>query len=90
MGVNSKKEQVWNKARIIKGKNPNIWRRDPLGNIINWQFYATNGKYTWEIDHIRPKLKGGSDDIRNLQALSKKVNRNKTNNYPTNISRHKK
>ncbi len=29
----------------------------------------------WEIDHIKPESKGGSDAVRNLQAMQTKKNR---------------
>ena len=31
----------------------------------------------WEIDHIKPTARGGSDSIRNKQALKTSVNREK-------------
>lgn len=57
--------------------NPDIYRSDPYGNQLYRQSYGTNGKQGWQIDHIKPQNKGGSDDLINLQALSSHVNMQK-------------
>ena len=36
----------------------------------------------WEIDHIIPVSKGGSDDLENLHILQSGANAKKGNNYP--------
>jgi 5-methylcytosine-specific restriction endonuclease McrA len=43
----------------------------------------------WNIDHIKPKQKGGSDDIINLQALQSHINKSKGDNL-VKKSRHSK
>lgn len=75
----TKKEikQIWEKAKPIKKKNPNVWRRDKYENKIRFGSYGTQGKYGWEVDHKNPKDKGGSDQLRNLQPLHWKENRKK-------------
>ena len=71
-------EQAWEKAKKIRGKNPESWRRDDFGNIIRHGSYGTEGDYGWEIDHITPKSKGGSNQPKNLRALYWKKNREKS------------
>ncbi|MBF2755005.1 MAG: HNH endonuclease [Gammaproteobacteria bacterium AqS3] len=74
----SKVESVWRKGRIIDGYDPNIWRRDRCGDWIKRAEYGnTNSKHGWEIDHIVPVSKNGSDDLSNLQPLQWDNNRRK-------------
>ena len=78
----SKKEEqaVWEKARPTE--KPNI-RRDICGQKIYFDQYGnTKSPYGWEIDHIRPVTKGGSNKIENLQPLLWKTNRHKSNKWP--------
>ncbi len=70
-------EKVWDKAKPIRGKNPEGWGKDTYGNKIRKASYGTEGKYGWEIDHKNPKDKGGTDNIRNLQPLHWEENREK-------------
>ncbi|RLD12876.1 MAG: HNH endonuclease [Caldiserica bacterium] len=83
MGNSSKTtiKKVWGKAKPIKGKNPDVWRKDSKGNKIRFGSYGTQGKYGWEIDHKRPQSKGGSEHGRNLQPLHWKENRKKGDKY---------
>jgi 5-methylcytosine-specific restriction endonuclease McrA len=79
MQMASKKDiqQVWEKGKSVKGKDPDVWRKDPEGNRIRRGSYGTQGEYGWEIDHKNPKAKGGSDHQRNLQPLHWRENREK-------------
>ena len=77
MADDKKIDQVWEKGKTIRGKNPDAWRKDAKGNKIRRGSYGTKGKYGWEIDHKIPKSKGGSDDLSNLQPLQTKANRKK-------------
>lgn len=49
-------EAVWDKATIITGYDPNIWRKDFAGAWINKNAYGTTGPYGWEIDHRMHKI----------------------------------
>ena len=82
MASQRQKAVAWDKARPVRGKNPNLYRRDRLGNEIYKPAYGTNGEKGWEVDHSRPKSKGGTDSSRNLQAMQTKANRQKSNRYP--------
>ena len=74
-------ENTWEKAKTIRGRNPDAWRRDVRGKIIRKGSYGTQGEYGWEVDHIKPKSKGGSDTTRNLRALHWKENLKKSDKY---------
>lgn len=72
------KKMVWNKAKTIIGYDKNLWRKDIKENICFYDDYGNeNSIYGWEIDHIFPSSKGGSDDLDNLQILKISVNRSK-------------
>ena len=43
----------------------------------------TNSRLGWEIDHVQPVAKSGSDDVYNLQPLQWENNRGKADDYPS-------
>jgi 5-methylcytosine-specific restriction endonuclease McrA len=76
---------VWRKATVVAGYDQNQYRKDVCGHWIQYGAYGnTNSEYGWEIDHIKPLAKGGSDDLSNLQPLYWETNRDKADTYPWN------
>lgn len=71
------KDKVWELAKPVRGCDPDRIRQDPYGNKICYNSYGKCTPQGWDIDHIKPQSRGGSDNIRNLQALQSSVNRSK-------------
>lgn len=70
-------DKAWGSAKTIRGKNPDTHRQDPYGNTMYKTSYGKATPMGWEVDHIQPKSRGGSDATRNLQAMNTSVNRSK-------------
>lgn len=82
-------DKAWDNAKTIRGKDPDLYRKDPYGNQLYKSSYGKNSPMGWEVDHITPKARGGSDATRNLQALKTDINRSKQDTL-TKKSRHSK
>ena len=75
-------EAVWQKAQVVPDNNPNEFRQDYAGAWIRREDYGKSSNYGWDIDHIRPKSKGGTDGIENLIPVQHQNNCRKADDYP--------
>lgn len=83
MMENDIKKQVWNKAGIIEGLNPDMYRKDACGAIMMYDKFMQQNPYGWVIDHILPRILGGDDNLLNLRALHYLNDMSKKDDYPT-------
>ena len=61
---------IWFKAQPVVGYDSNTWRKDACGAWILWSAYGNrDSKYGWEVDHVTPVVRGGSDLLSNLRPL---------------------
>lgn len=89
MATKDQIEKAWDNAKTIRGKDPELYRKDPYGNQLYKQSYGKNSAMGWQVDHIKPAARGGSDATRNLQALKTEINLSKQDTLQKR-SRHSK
>lgn len=74
---------VWQKGLTVEGYNPDLYRQDYSGAWIARNAYADRESILgWEIDHVYPKAKGGTDDEINLRPINWRNNISKGDSYP--------
>ena len=79
MATKDQTRKAWGNAKKIRGKDPDKYRQDPYGSPMYKSSYGKSSEMGWEVDHIKPQSKGGSDATKNLQALNTSLNRSKSN-----------
>lgn len=76
-------QRIWDKAIIVEGYNKDMYRQDFGGAWISREAYGdTDSMLGWEIDHVFPVAKGGSNHIDNLRPMNWRNNRSKGDDYP--------
>jgi hypothetical protein len=73
-------EAVWRKA-TPSDRHPGL-ARDAFGDFIARACHGQWVSCGWQIDHIKPVAKGGTDDLENLQPLFWENNRRKGDHWP--------
>jgi hypothetical protein len=73
-------EAVWQKG--TPEPDYSGFRKDACGASMQRSKYGKTEKWGWEIDHIKPVAKGGTDELSNLQPLQWENNRRKGDSYP--------
>lgn len=68
-------QKIWDKAQIVVGYNPFLWRKDQCGAWIYRLHYGgaspneSHTSFKWQIDHIKPESKDGEDVVSNTRPL---------------------
>lgn len=79
---NDRLNQIWEKGRRVRGKNADLYRKDTFGNVMYRPSYGKDTSMGWSVDHSKPKSKGGTDHLNNLQPMNMSANKSKGNTYP--------
>ncbi len=74
-------QAVWEKGTKVPGYDPNVRRKDQCTAWIKRDSYGDRGsEYGWEIDHITPVSRGGTDALSNLRPLQWENNASRQDN----------
>ena len=75
-------DQIFSKGTPVRGKDPNLYRKDICDNEIYRHSYGKDSIMGWNVDHKNPISKGGTNSPKNLQPLQSSTNKSKGNTYP--------
>lgn len=77
-------EKAWEKARMVDGFDPNMFRQDACGAWIQKDMFSQPGSmFGWGVDMILPLSMGGSPIEENIRALNYRNLMSKGNDYPS-------
>ncbi len=80
-------DYVWQKGLKVEGYNPELYRQDYSGAWIAKNAYGDKDSILgWEIDHVFPKARGGTNDEINLRPINWRNNISKGDDYPEYIA----
>lgn len=74
---------IWQKGLKVDGYDADLYRQDFSGAWISRKAYGNRESvFGWEIDHIYPRSKGGTDEEVNLRPINWRNNISKGDSYP--------
>lgn len=75
-------DQIWDKGEVIRGKDPDLYRKDKCGKTMYRHSYGKMSEMGWNVDHSKPVALGGTDHLNNLQPMNSRENSSKGKQYP--------